>query len=258
MTEQDPEQVQYVIANGWLCEAVNAHTCGTARGGYYGAHEPGCGLMPVARVDALLAEVEAGRALRERVSAHTDWHGVEGLLDRLDAAEAEHRDLTQRLGFGDNITEPMADNDTIVAWFEEQSRDANEWQESQLWRNDCYMKGHPELEDCWECDPALRLEAAERDAEAGRALRERVEALLADEWREEPPSATYPEGRTLYRWPGDLRLDLIAALNDTHITVDRHDQRVTHADEDAATRYALDRSREIGGEVAVVADGEDG
>jgi hypothetical protein len=66
-----------------------------------------------------------------------------------------------RLGFGDNITEPMADNDTIVAWFEQQSRDASEWQESQLWRNDCYAAGHPDDEDCYECDPRLRLERAE-------------------------------------------------------------------------------------------------
>lgn len=34
--------------------------------------------------------------------------------------EAKHRDLTSRLGFGDGITEPQADNDTIVqAWAEE-------------------------------------------------------------------------------------------------------------------------------------------
>ena len=77
------------------------------------------------------------------------------------SVEREHRDLVSRLGFGDNISEPMADNDTIVAWFEQQSRDANEWQESQLWRNDCYVAGHPQDDDCHECDPALRLEAAE-------------------------------------------------------------------------------------------------
>lgn len=36
-------------------------------------------------------------------------------------------------------------------------------------------------------------------------------------------------------------------------TIDAHDNRVHHADEDAATRYALHRSRQIGAEVAVVA-----
>lgn len=98
---------------------------------------------------------------------------VLALLDRLEAAEALHRDLTRRLGFGDNITEPMADNDTIVRWFDEQGCEASEWRESQLWRNDCYEAGHPTDEDCWEHDPRLRLEAAE-------AAVERVEALADD------------------------------------------------------------------------------
>lgn len=83
------------------------------------------------------------------------------LLDRLEAAERTHRDLTRRLGFGDNITEPMADNDTIVAWFDEQGRDAAEWRESQHWRVDCHLAGHPDDEDCYEHDPARSLEAAE-------------------------------------------------------------------------------------------------
>ena len=67
--------------------------------------------------------------------------------------EKVHRDLTSRLGFGDGITEPMADNDTIVAWFEEQSRLANEWVEHELWRGDCYAAGHPDDEDCDEHGP---------------------------------------------------------------------------------------------------------
>lgn len=64
-----------------------------------------------------------------------------------------HRDLVSRLGFGDNITEPMADNDTIVKWFEEQGRDASEWHEHELWRGDCYVAGHPDDEDCDEHGP---------------------------------------------------------------------------------------------------------
>lgn len=62
--------------------------------------------------------------------------------------ERVHRDLTSRLGFGDGVTEPMADNDTIVKWFEEQGRLANEWVEHELWRNDCCAAGHPDDEDC--------------------------------------------------------------------------------------------------------------
>lgn len=64
------------------------------------------------------------------------------------------RDLTRRLGFGDGITEPQADNDTIVAWFEEQGREADEWREHESWRIDCIMAGHPEDEDCPEHGPA--------------------------------------------------------------------------------------------------------
>lgn len=45
---------QYGVVNGWLFEYVNEHTCGTGRDGYFGAHEPGCGTVPIARVEDLL------------------------------------------------------------------------------------------------------------------------------------------------------------------------------------------------------------
>jgi hypothetical protein len=61
-TGLDVAAPQYAVENGWLVEVVNGHTCGTGAGGHYGAHEPGCGLVPVARVDDLLAEVERLRA----------------------------------------------------------------------------------------------------------------------------------------------------------------------------------------------------
>jgi hypothetical protein len=35
------------IENGWLVEYVSKHTCGTGPNGYYGAHEPGCGTVPL-------------------------------------------------------------------------------------------------------------------------------------------------------------------------------------------------------------------
>ncbi|UIU47026.1 hypothetical protein [Microcystis phage MinS1] len=77
------------------------------------------------------------------------------MADRTAEQEAAKRlqDLTRRLGFGDGITEPQADNDTIVAWFKEQSRDAAEWREHELWRDDCYLAGHPQDEDCDDCGP---------------------------------------------------------------------------------------------------------
>lgn len=43
--------------------------------------------------------------------------------------ERVHRDLTSRLGFGDGITEPMADNDTIVEFIEQLLMEASEHHE---------------------------------------------------------------------------------------------------------------------------------
>lgn len=65
MSENEQAAVEYAVDSGWLVEVVNEHTCGTAAGGYYGAHEPGCGMVPVARIDDLLNELtDARRALR--------------------------------------------------------------------------------------------------------------------------------------------------------------------------------------------------
>lgn len=41
------------IEGTWLVREVNEHTCGTAKGGHYGAHEPGCGLVPVLDLSTL-------------------------------------------------------------------------------------------------------------------------------------------------------------------------------------------------------------
>jgi hypothetical protein len=101
-------------------------------------------------------------------------------VTRLAEVMRDYTDLVSRLGFGDNRTEPMADNDTIVAWFEQQSRDANEWQESQRWRDECYAAGHPEDQDCYEHDPARRLEQAEARLAEVEGEVERLRAEAAD------------------------------------------------------------------------------
>jgi hypothetical protein len=44
---------EYAIESGWLVEVVKEHTCGAGDGMY--GHEPGCGLIPIAKVDDLLA-----------------------------------------------------------------------------------------------------------------------------------------------------------------------------------------------------------
>lgn len=43
--------------------------------------------------------------------------------------ERVHRDLTSRLGFGDGITDPMADNDTIVEFVDRVLMEASEHHE---------------------------------------------------------------------------------------------------------------------------------
>jgi hypothetical protein len=126
------------------------------------------------RMDARLSQILGDKI--PRMNAEPDFAAIIlALLDHGDAAEADraalaarlaksvrnHTDLVSRLGFGDNITEPMADNDTIVAWFAERVREADEWRESQRWRDECYAAGHPEDQDCYEHDPARRLERAE-------------------------------------------------------------------------------------------------
>ena len=43
-----------LIENGWLVEITHAHTCGTGTVGHYGAHEPGCGRVPVFDIAAAM------------------------------------------------------------------------------------------------------------------------------------------------------------------------------------------------------------
>lgn len=77
----------------------------------------------------------------ERYYRRHGWSGCEGsewstltqaVRDGWDAAAREtarHADLTGRLGFGDGITEPQADNDVIVAAVEATRALASEYQE---------------------------------------------------------------------------------------------------------------------------------
>lgn len=100
---------------------------------------------------ARMAQVAAKRTRELRTMTERAERAEAALAE----AEQRHRDLVSRLGFGDNITEPMADNDTIVAWFDQQGAEAIEWRESQAWRIDCELAGHPQDDDCRECDPAF-------------------------------------------------------------------------------------------------------
>lgn len=87
-----------------------------------------------------------------------------------EAAEAGWRKVTAALGYGDGITEPQISHEDFIAETEQLGREAADWRETQLWRNECAEAGCPELEDCYLHDPSL---IAEKNAAAVA----RVEAL---------------------------------------------------------------------------------
>lgn len=69
---------------------------------------------------------ELAYAIRTR----DEWEANAGEAEaRAEAAEAEQRDLVSRLGFGDGVTEPMADNDTIVEFVDQVLMEASEHRE---------------------------------------------------------------------------------------------------------------------------------
>ena len=155
---------------------------------------------------------------------------VAAVVAERDALGARLRDLTRRLGFGDNINEPMADNDTIVKWFDEQGRDATEWHEHELWRNDCYAAGHPDDDDCDEHGPTCcnRTHAA--------AVVAAVEAL-ADEWRRELDSGVWRDTMARHCW-GMAERELRAALAPFRATDAARMLAVARAGADDAARAA--------------------
>lgn len=55
---------ELAIVNDWLVESVGEHTCGTGPEGHYGAHEPGCGYVPLvnlAELDGYPAQVDEAK-----------------------------------------------------------------------------------------------------------------------------------------------------------------------------------------------------
>jgi len=84
MTEQGTES-EYAIENGWLVELVREHTCGAGPGSGAG-HEPGCGMIPIATVENLLAENERLRAGLYPLSQFTPESSA-ALADDIGASE---------------------------------------------------------------------------------------------------------------------------------------------------------------------------
>lgn len=95
------ETHRLAIESGWLVEVVNHHTCGTGPNGYYGAHEPGCGSIPICRVEDI-----------EGFAAHTaeaKRQGAEEALLRHDVlwpALLEYQAATDHYLRGSHTTEP--------------------------------------------------------------------------------------------------------------------------------------------------------
>lgn len=74
------------------------------------------------------------------------------------------RQAIASIGYGDNKTEPQISPEEFVREFERIDTDAAEWRESQQWRIECHLAGHPDDQDCVERDPTIR-DAAERGRE---------------------------------------------------------------------------------------------
>lgn len=172
------ETADAILQSDWLA----AHVAKAAA-----EHDPAAWMQVALDERAALRRVEIerdeARAENERLTRSRDNVLEAAERDRAELRaenerlRASYRDLTRRLGFGDNITEPQADNDIIIAWVDEQVLDASEWQESQRWRIECQVaKGHDPLNDCYECDPALRLDAALAQLGAIAALVEKYES----------------------------------------------------------------------------------
>jgi hypothetical protein len=53
-----------------VAEWTGEHTCGTGRDGYYGAHEPGCGWVPVGRIDLREHDAEVQASLADHLADH--------------------------------------------------------------------------------------------------------------------------------------------------------------------------------------------
>ena len=56
---QPADPPRYTIEGRMLCEYVEHCTCGTGPGGYYGAHEPGCGLEMLLPMEDVIAALDA-------------------------------------------------------------------------------------------------------------------------------------------------------------------------------------------------------
>ena len=75
--EAVPEPTRLRIHGTWLACEVDEHTCGTGPDGYYGHHEPGCGLIPEVDLSTLpgwaaLVRAERAAALREVAAGFRD------------------------------------------------------------------------------------------------------------------------------------------------------------------------------------------
>ncbi len=116
----DPSKVETRIEGTWLVDAHPHHTCDTGESGHYGAHEPGCGLVPVVDLRGLPGWDDLRAAVRQDVTAKRTItlprpvvpHGPVGLAENEATAnylwEAARRIGDARM-FGSRLTETVSD-----------------------------------------------------------------------------------------------------------------------------------------------------
>lgn len=63
----DPETIETRIDGDWLVDVHQHHTCGTGPNGHYGAHEPGCGEVPVVNLRGLPGWTPPGERVKPTV-----------------------------------------------------------------------------------------------------------------------------------------------------------------------------------------------
>lgn len=70
--EAEAPQFNLKLFGDTVAEWTGEHTCGTGRDGYYGAHEPGCGWVPVGRIDLREHDADVLEAAAEAAAADAD------------------------------------------------------------------------------------------------------------------------------------------------------------------------------------------
>lgn len=92
LLRQEPFSVEGMeIMSGWLVESAGEHTCGAggSESGY--AHEPGCGYVPIQRLD----DLPGWPGAQHQADVEQLGHSIIALLDRAERLRAQMARLTE-------------------------------------------------------------------------------------------------------------------------------------------------------------------